>query len=63
MVAEGMRCRSVTDHPALKEGGGASKAGRTACGGEQLVAADPATGQRRVLTSLPDRALVILPGD
>ncbi|SIM54487.1 hypothetical protein [Micromonospora cremea] len=48
--------------PGFREGGGASKAGRTAGGGEQL-AADPATGQRRVLTSLPDRALVILPGD
>ncbi|WP_406081999.1 hypothetical protein [Micromonospora sp. NBC_00858] len=35
---------------------------RTAHGAE-LVAADPATGQRRVLTSLPDYARLIVPGD
>ncbi|PWR08971.1 hypothetical protein DKT68_13325 [Micromonospora acroterricola] len=35
---------------------------RTADGAE-LVAADPATGQRRALTSLPDYARVIVPGD
>ncbi|WFE98577.1 hypothetical protein [Micromonospora sp. WMMD964] len=29
----------------------------------ELVAANPTTGQRRVLTSLPDHARVILPGD
>ncbi|MET7709848.1 hypothetical protein [Micromonospora sp. NPDC005413] len=31
--------------------------------GAELVAADPGTGQRRVLTSLPDYARVIVPGD
>ncbi|MEV1331665.1 hypothetical protein AB0J20_19070 [Micromonospora costi] len=30
---------------------------------DELVAADPATGGRRVLTSLPDHARVIVPGD
>ncbi|MFI7603940.1 hypothetical protein ACIBTV_02305 [Micromonospora sp. NPDC049366] len=31
--------------------------------GSQLVAADPATGQRRVLTTLPDPARVFIPGE
>ncbi|GAB3174134.1 hypothetical protein FHX75_14329 [Micromonospora palomenae] len=36
---------------------------RWAADGGELVAADPATGRRRVLTSLPDHARVIVPGD
>ncbi|MEU7590116.1 hypothetical protein AB0A95_27940 [Micromonospora sp. NPDC049230] len=36
---------------------------RWTAGTAELVAADPATGQRRVLTSLPDHTRVILPGD
>ncbi|MBQ0905607.1 hypothetical protein [Micromonospora sp. U21] len=36
---------------------------RLTAGGDELVAADPATGQRRVLTSLPKGALVTPPGD
>ncbi|MDO3700217.1 hypothetical protein Q3W71_00795 [Micromonospora sp. C28SCA-DRY-2] len=36
---------------------------RWAADGGELVAADPATGRRRVLTSLPDHARVIVPGE
>ncbi|MET7672401.1 hypothetical protein [Micromonospora luteifusca] len=36
---------------------------RWTAGGVELVAADPASNQRRVLTSLPDYAKVALPGD
>ncbi|WBB70118.1 hypothetical protein [Micromonospora sp. WMMD812] len=36
---------------------------RFTTGGSELVVADPATGRRRVLTSLPDLTRVSLPGD